>query len=132
MTERTTGGHDRTFANTSPSGQVADFDDSLVDGDAATYLEALVIDPAAAAPIAPKAATEGLPIELVGQHLRLSGSVVIGYHRRLSDFINNHDGLIQLRDVTVLRRNGDPTKVTSPSIWVNPAEVTLIGQVADV
>ena len=46
--------------------------------------------------------------------------------------MNSHEGLIDLRDVTVLRRNGDPTRVTSPSIWVNPAEVTLIGQVTDV
>ena len=56
----------------------------------------------------------------------------LGYHSRLSDFVNNHDGLIKLRDVTVLRRNGDPTKVTSPSIWVNPDEVTLIGEMTDV
>jgi hypothetical protein len=105
-------------------------DDDAVDGDAATYLEALVSGPVAPAP--PRAATEGIPIELVGQHLRLSGTVVIGFHRRLSDFVNNHEGLIPLRDVTVLRRNGDPTKVTSPSIWVSPDEVTLIGQATDV
>ena len=82
-------------------------------------------------PAAPAAAADGLPIELVGQHLRLSGTVIIGFHRRLTDFVNNHEGLIQLRDVTVLRRNGDPTKVTSPSIWVSPDEVTLIGQATD-
>ena len=58
--------------------------------------------------------------------------MTIGFHRRLSDFVNAHEGLIQLRDVTVLRRNGDPTKVTSPNIWVNPDEVTLIGQATDV
>jgi hypothetical protein len=102
----------------------------IVDGDAATHLEALVVE--AVAPASPAAGAGGLPIELVGQHLRLSGTVTIGYHRRLTDFVNNNDGLIQLRDVTVLRRNGDPTRVTSPSIWVNPEEVTLIGQVADV
>ena len=80
----------------------------------------------------PAARAEGLPLELVGQHLRLSGTVSLGYHARLSDFVNNHDGLIKLRDVTVLRRNGDPTKVTSPSIWVNPDEVTLIAEMTDV
>ncbi len=102
----------------------------LVDGDAATYLEALVLDEA------PRevglSESEGLPIELVGQHLRLSGSVQIGFHRRLSDFVNNHEGLIRLDGVTILRRNGDPTKVTAPSIWVSPEEVTLIGQQAEV
>ncbi len=109
---------------------VPERDDDIVDGDAATHLEALVVE-AVAPPTAAERA-EGLPIELVGQHLRLSGSVLIGLHHRLSDFVNSNPGLIQLRDVTVLRRNGDPTKVTSPSIWVSPDEVTLIGQAADV
>lgn len=105
-------------------------DESIVDGDAATHLEALGL---VAIPLPlPAARAEGLPLELVGQHLRLSGTVSLGYHSRLSDFVNNHDGLIKLRDVTVLRRNGDPTKVTSPSIWVNPDEVTLIGEMTDV
>jgi hypothetical protein len=107
-----------------------DNDEGIVDGDAATHLEALGLV-AVALPL-PAARAEGLPLELVGQHLRLSGTVNLGYHSRLTDFVNNHDGLIQLRDVTVLRRNGDPTKVTSPSIWVNPDEVTLIGETADV
>lgn len=114
-----------------PSGD-PELDDTLVDGDAATYLEALVVDAGASPAASAMDGGEGLPLELVGQHLRLSGTVLIGYHHRLSDFVNNHDGLIQLRDVTVLRRNGDPTRVTSPSIWVNPDEVTLIGQVSDV
>src|SRR5664279_6437297 len=117
---------------TSRSGSDPELDDNLVDGDAATYLEALVVDTGAAAPAPSTDGGEGLPLELVGQHLRLSGTVLIGYHHRLSDFVNNHDGLIKLRDVTVLRRNGDPTRVTSPSIWVNPDEVTLIGEMTDV
>jgi len=104
--------------------------DEIVDGDAATHLEALVFG--AVAPAPPAVGVEGLPIELVGQHLRLSGTVILGFPRRLSDFVNNHEGLIAIRDVTVLRRNGDPTKVTSPSFWVSPEEVTLIGQATDV
>lgn len=103
--------------------------EGIVDGDAATYLEALGFEAVAPA-LSQK--SEGLPLELVGQHLRLSGTVNLGYHGRLSDFVNNHDGLIPLLDVTVLRRNGDPTKVTSPSIWVNPDEVTLIAELTDV
>ncbi|HEX7472944.1 MAG TPA: hypothetical protein VF323_07660, partial [Candidatus Limnocylindrales bacterium] len=107
-----------------------DIDDVIVDGDAATHLEALGLG---GIPLPTSAArAEGLPLELVGQHLRLSGTVNLGNHSRLSDFMNNHDGLIALRDVTVLRRNGDPTKVTSPSIWVNPDEVTLIGEMTEV
>lgn len=105
-------------------------DDQIVDGDAATHLEALGYGTVVLAPGAAHA--EGLPLELVGQHLRLSGTVNIGFHNRLSDYMNNNDGLVHLRDVTVLRRNGDPTKVTAPSLWVNPDEVTLIGETSDV
>ncbi len=112
-----------------PLTPVTDEEAGIVDGDAATYLEALVSDDTQVRPLVE--AEEGLPIELVGQHLRLSGSVLIGFHRRLSDFINNHEGLIHLNGVTILRRNGDPTKVTAPNIWVSPEEVTLIGQHTD-
>jgi hypothetical protein len=112
-----------------PQTPVADDTAGIIDGDAATYLEALVSDDSISHELAPVA--DGLPIELVGQHLRLSGTVQIGMHRRLSDFINNHEGLIRLNGVTILRRNGDPTKVTAPSIWVSPEEVTLIGQQTD-
>ncbi|HEY7937263.1 MAG TPA: hypothetical protein VID26_09080 [Candidatus Limnocylindrales bacterium] len=105
-------------------------DDEIVDGDAATHLEALGYGTVILAPGVVH--TEGLPLELVGQHLRLSGTVNIGFHNRLSDFMNNNDGLVHLREVTVLRRNGDPTKVTAPSLWVNPDEVTLIGETSDV
>lgn len=132
MTEQRRAGGDPATVD-APAGRGAgavDREDDVVDGDAATYLEALVFGPVAPAPRT--APAEGLPIELVGQHLRLSGTVITGLHRRLSDFVNSHDGLIQLRDVTVLRRNGDPTKVTAPSIWVSPDEVTLIGQATDV
>jgi hypothetical protein len=133
MTEQPDADGDGVLAGVPAAGQranVPDRDDDIVDGDAATHLEALVFG--AVAPAPHTAGAEGLPIELVGQHLRLSGTVLIGFHRRLSDFVNSHEGLIQLRDVTVLRRNGDPTKVTSPSIWVSPEEVTLIGQATDV
>ncbi len=112
-----------------PTFPIPDGEAGMVDGDAATYLEALVFDDSQTPSLT--ATEEGLPIELVGQHLRLSGSVLIGFHRRLSDFINNHEGLIHLSGVTILRRNGDPTKVTAPNIWVSPEEVTLIGQQTD-
>ncbi len=121
-----------------PLASAGDESAGIVDGDAATHLEALVADGFEAGlqptfptglEVAPLVATgEGIAIELVGQHLRLSGSVQIGFHRRLSDFMNNHHGLIRLEGVTILRRNGDPTKVTMPSIWVSPDEVTIVGQ----
>jgi hypothetical protein len=98
------------------------------EGDAALHLEELL----SAAIVLPQQSNEdGLSIEIVGPHLRVSGTVQLGYHRRLSDFINNHQGLIDLREATVLRRNGEPTRVNAPNIWINPADVTLIGSVAE-
>jgi len=100
-----------------------------VDGDAATYLEELfngefkVSGPAAAE--APDAL---VAVELVGPHLRVAGSISLGRFRRLSDVLNHHEGLLLLHDATILRRNGTATRVTTPGIWVNPIEVTLVGQ----
>lgn len=101
----------------------------ILDDDAATQLEELIFAEADAPQLV--APSDALPIELVGPHLRLSGSVQIGYHQRLSDFINYHEGLMKLLDGRVLRRNGDPTKVAAPSIWVSTDEVTIIGQASD-
>lgn len=98
-----------------------------VDGDAGSYLEELIDQ---ASPMVPEAIEAGAieSVELAGPHLRLSGEIGLGRFRRLSDVVNNQQGPIVLRDATVLRRNGTPTRVNTPSIWVNPAEVTLIGQ----
>jgi len=98
-----------------------------VDGDAGSYLEEL-IDSASA--LSGETVELGAvePIELAGPHLRLAGEIALGRFRRLSDVVNNQQGLILLKDATVLRRNGTATRVTTPSIWVNPGEVTLIGQ----
>lgn len=104
-------------------------DRHVVDGDAASYLEELVVEERAGA--LPNTPPPGLMIELTGPHLRMAGNLVLGHYRRLSDFINNHEGLMKLLDARVLRRNGDPTRVTAASIWVSPDEVTLIGQESD-
>ena len=111
------------------TGTRADYEGRIVDGDAATYLEELLVEEIVSEPRL--ARSEALMIELVGPHLRMAGSVEIGQHRRLSDFVNNHNGLMKLLDARVLRRNGDLTKVTASSIWVSPDEVTLIGQDSD-
>jgi hypothetical protein len=68
-------------------------------------------------------------VELIGLHLRLSGSLNTGHFRRLSDFVNNQDGLLRVHDALVLRRNGDPTRVSMPDVWISPPEVTLIAEI---
>ena len=97
------------------------------DGDASDHLEELLVGQLPAF-LESEDSGPAVDVELVGPHLRIAGTVGIGHFRRLSDFFNHHEGLIELRDATVLRRNGDPTKVTTRSIWISPLEVTLIGQ----
>ncbi len=96
------------------------------EGDASVHLEDLVVAPLPELHGHFKVGAS-CRIELIGAHLRLRATLLLGGHRRLSDFLNNHDGLLECRDATVLRRNGVPTKVTASSIWVSPSDVTLIG-----
>lgn len=101
----------------------------LSDGDASIHLEELVAESLEPRP-SPPSELPAVAIELVGPHLRLSGGLRIGAHRRLSDFVNHHLGLFELVDATVLRRNGEPTRVHTPSFWVLADEVTLIAQLS--
>jgi hypothetical protein len=100
----------------------------FIDGDASAHLEELINGALPSVDTVPELGT-GVDVELVGPHLRLSGTIGLGRFRRLSDLVNHHDGLIGLRNATILRRNGTATRVTAPTIWVSPAEVTLIGEV---
>ena len=70
----------------------------------------------------------GQRVEIMGPHIRLAASINIGQFRRLSDFLNHRDGLLALRDAVVMRRNGEPTKVVTPSIWLNPNDLTLVAE----
>ncbi|MES2209401.1 MAG: hypothetical protein V4515_04360 [Chloroflexota bacterium] len=68
------------------------------------------------------------PIELVGPHLRVSGTIALGRFNRLSDLVNHSRGFVRLHDATLLRRNGDPTSLILPELMVNQDEITFIGQ----
>jgi len=95
--------------------------------DAAVHLEEIFGDDGTVAPIAGHGAAGNTRlVELIGPHLRLRGRLNLGYHRRLTDLMNSHEGMIRVSDAIVLRRNGDPTRVSVPDLWVAPAEVTLI------
>ena len=96
--------------------------------DASLYLEEILGSEVAAPQTGRAYGGQSHQVELVGLHLRLSGFIHTGHFRRLSDFVNNQDGLLRVSDALVLRRNGDPTRVSMPDVWIAPAEVTLIAE----
>ncbi len=98
-----------------------------LEGDASVHLEELVVGELPELAVGP-AVGQLVALEFVGPNLRMSGAVIIGQFRRVSDFLNNFEGLIPVREATILRRNGEPTPVRTASIWVAPEEVTLFGQ----
>jgi hypothetical protein len=74
-------------------------------------------------------ATEGgqrVEIELIGPNLRVRGSLSLGRFGRLSDRINYSPGFVHVHDVRVLERNGDPTALAVPELYVNPDDITFI------
>ena len=99
-----------------------------VGDDASIQLEEIFGDAVAAPLEATTGTAVSCHVELVGPHLRLAGEMALGNFRRLSDFVNNHEGLFRVHDAIVMRRNGDLTKVAMPDVWVAPTEVTLIAQ----
>jgi hypothetical protein len=67
-------------------------------------------------------------VELVGPHLRLSGTIDLGRFARLTDKVNHTRGFVRIHDARLLRRNGDPTSLIVPVLMVNQDEITFIGQ----
>jgi hypothetical protein len=70
-------------------------------------------------------------IELIGPHLRVSGTLHLGRFTRLTDLFNHSRGFVRLYDARLLRRNGDPTSLVVPMLMVNQDEITLIGVAVD-
>jgi hypothetical protein len=102
-------------------------------GDVGAYFDELIVDFGVVLHASERyeEVADALRMELVGPHLRLAGDIGLGRFRRISDVLNQHEGLLRLLDVAVLRRNGMATRVTTPEMWISPGEVTLFGQ-ADV
>ena len=67
-------------------------------------------------------------VELVGSHLRAAGSVDLGNFHRLSDYVNFLSGFFTIRDVTLLSRLGEPTRLTFPDLRVRLDEIAIIGE----
>ena len=70
-------------------------------------------------------------LELIGSRLWIAGKVDLGRFRRLSDYMNIVDGYMVLRDVVVLSRRGEPSRLTLPELRVLPDDVAVVGQLGD-
>jgi hypothetical protein len=67
-------------------------------------------------------------VELIGDRLRAAGVTDLGRFRRLTDYVNMLQGFFTLRDVTILTRAGEPTRVTMPELRIRLDDVALVVQ----
>lgn len=67
-------------------------------------------------------------IELIGTDLWVAGMVDLGRFRRVSDFVNIVQGYLAIRDVVVLTRTGEATRLTLPELRVLPDDIAVVGQ----
>ncbi len=70
-------------------------------------------------------------IELLGSNLWVAGTVDLGRFRRVSDFVNLVQGYMVIKDVVVLTRTGDATRLTLPELRVLPDDIALVAQLGD-
>ena len=68
------------------------------------------------------------PVELVGTHLRVKGSVSLGRFGRLSDLINASSGYVRIHNAQLLQRNGDPTNLFLAELMIDQDEISFIAQ----
>jgi len=68
------------------------------------------------------------PVELVGTHLRVKGSVSLGRFGRLSDLINASSGYVRIHNAQLLQRNGDPTNLFLSELMIDQDEISFIAQ----
>jgi hypothetical protein len=69
-------------------------------------------------------------IELIGTQLWVAGMINLGRFRRVSDFVNIVQGYLVIRDVVVLTRIGEATRLTLPELRVLPDDIAVVGQLA--
>ena len=67
-------------------------------------------------------------IELIGTQLWVAGMINLGRFRRVSDFVNIVQGYLVMRDVVVLTRTGEATRLALPEFRVLPDDVAVVGQ----
>lgn len=70
-------------------------------------------------------------LELIGSQLWVAGMVDLGRFRRVSDFVNIVQGYMVLRDVVVLSRAGEASRLAMPELRVLPDDIAVVGQLGD-
>src|SRR6266542_3359727 len=70
-------------------------------------------------------------IEVLGNQLWVAGMVDLGRFRRVSDFVNIVQGYMVLKDVVVLTRTGEATRLTLPELRVLPDDIAVVAQLSD-
>jgi hypothetical protein len=70
-------------------------------------------------------------VELIGSSLWVAGMVNLGRFRRVSDFVNIVQGYLVIRDVVVLTRTGEATRLTLPELRVLPDDIAVVAQLGD-
>ncbi len=70
-------------------------------------------------------------IELIGTQLWVAGMADLGRFRRVSDFVNIAQGYLVIKDVVVLTRTGDATRLTMPELRVLPDDIAVVGQLSN-
>src|SRR4051794_36027679 len=70
-------------------------------------------------------------LEMIGSQLWVAGMVDLGRFRRVSDFVTLVDGYMVLKEVIVLTRTGDATRLAIPELRVLSDDIAVVGQIAD-
>jgi hypothetical protein len=70
-------------------------------------------------------------IELIGSELWVAGMVDLVRFRRVSDFVNIAQGYMVIKDVVVLTRTGEATRLTLPELRVLADDIAVVGQLSD-
>ena len=70
-------------------------------------------------------------LELIGSQLWVAGMVDLGRFRRVSDFVNIVQGYMVLRDVVMLSRAGEASRLAMPELRVLPDDISIVGLADD-
>jgi hypothetical protein len=70
-------------------------------------------------------------IELLGSSMWVAGTVELGRFRRISDMVNLVQGYMVIKDVVVLTRTGDTSRLAMPELRVMTDDIAVVAQLGD-